>query len=124
MSLTQDFSDANYIITGFQAGHVLINNEPHSQSLIICSDALITAWDVTHINQLNDENLASIIKLQPEIVLFGTGDRAIFPDAKIIAYFAQHKIGLESMATHAASRTYGILTSEGRRAAAALIFPD
>lgn len=102
---------------------MLINNEPHAQSLIICPDELITPWQVTNVNQLNVSNLDAIIKLQPEVVLLGTGNRANFPDAKIIALFAQHGIGLETMNTQAACRTYGILVAEGRRAVAALIFP-
>ena len=103
---------------------MLINNEPHAQSLIICPDELITPWQVTNVNQLNVSNLDAIITLQPEVVLLGTGNRANFPDAKIIALFAQHGIGLETMNTQAACRTYGILVAEGRRAAAALIFPE
>ncbi len=123
MSLTQDFADANYIITGFQADCVLINNEPHSQSLIICPDELISPWPVNDIKQLRDENVITIIKLKPEVILLGTGKQANFPEPEIIAQFAQHGIGLETMNTAAACRTYGILVAEGRRAAAALIFP-
>ena len=124
MSLTQDFADANFIITGYRADCVLINNEPHSQSLIICPDKLIAPWKVTNVNQLHEDNLAAIIKMQPEVVLLGTGHQLILPHPRIIALFVQHKISFEAMNTHAACRTYGILVAERRRAAAALIFPD
>ncbi len=124
MSLTQDFADASYIITGYQADHVLINDEPHMKSLIICPDELITTWDITHVKQLNKDNVNTIIKLKPEIVLLGTGEQAVFPEAKIIALFAKYHIGIETMSTHAACRTYGLITAEGRRAAAGLIFPS
>ena len=124
MSLTQDFSDASFIITGYQTDCVLVNNEPHSQSLVISPNKLITAWEINDIHQLNEENLVSIFNLQPEIVLIGTGNQLIFPEPKILALFAQHEIGLETMNTCAACRTYGILTAEGRKAAAALIFPE
>ncbi len=124
MSLTQDFVDANFIITGYRPGCVLINNEPHSRSLVVCPDKLIAPWEVTSVDQLHEDNLATIINLDPEVVLFGTGDRLILPKPKILALFAQYKIGLETMKTNSACRTYGILIAEGRRTAAAFIFPD
>ena len=124
MNLTQDFASANYIITGFRKGAVLINDEPHSKSLIVCPDTLISPWEVTHVDQLNETSLAGIVKLQPEVVLLGTGDKAIFPEAKIIAMFAQQHIGFEVMNTQAACRTYGVLIAEGRKAAAALIYSE
>ena len=124
MSLTQDFADANFIITGYRADCVLINNEPHSQSLVICPDKLIAPWEVTNVTQLHENNLEAIIKMQPEVVLLGTGHQLILPQPRIIALFAQHRISFEAMNTYAACRTYGILVAERRKAAAALIFPD
>ncbi len=123
MSLIQDFADASFIITGYRPGCVLINNEPHTQSLIVCPDRLITPWEVTSPDELNEGNLATVLNLQPEVVLLGTGDLLIFPKAEIMTLFSQHKIGLETMSTDAACRTYGILVTEGRRTVAALIFP-
>ena len=122
MSLTQDITDANYIITGYQPGCVLINNESYSQSLIVSPNKLITPWKVTDINQLNDTTLMEVFDLEPEVVLLGTGENLLLPDPKILALFSKFKIGLETMNTSAVCRTYGILISEGRRTAAAIIF--
>ena len=92
MDLTQDFSDSGFIITGYRPGRVLINNEPYSRSLIVCPDKLITAWEVTHVQQLDKTSLSVIFDLQPEIVLIGTGEQMILPDGEIIAWFAQQKL--------------------------------
>jgi len=124
ISLTQDFTEASFMITGFQPGCVMINNKAYSQSLVVSSDKLMIPWKVTHVDQLNENNLAAIFKAQPEIVLIGTGDQLIFPEPKILALFAQQKIGLETMNTSAVCRTYGILVAEGRKASAAIIFSD
>ncbi len=123
MDITQDFADSNFVITGYNPGCVLINNEPYTQSLIVNSETLITPWEVTGISDLNESTLATIIKDQPEIVILGTGESLQLPAPKIIALFAQHRIGLEFMNTGAACRTHGILTAEGRKATAAIIFP-
>ena len=124
MDLTQDFSNSDFIITGYQPGHILINNKPYSKSLIICPDKLITTWDVHQIQQLDKPSLSVFLDLQPEVVLIGTGEQMVFPAGEIIAWFAHQKIGFEVMSITAACRTYGILVSEGRRVAAAFIFPD
>lgn len=122
MSLTQDFADADFIITGYQPDCVLINNKRYTQSLVVCPDKLITPWEITSVDQLDEESLITIFNLKPEVVLLGTGEQLILPKPETLAMFAQHEIGLETMNTNAACRTYGILTAERRRAAAAIIF--
>ena len=123
MSLTQDIADASYMITGYDSGCILINNERYTQSLVVYPDKLLSPWDVTDVSKLNADNLAAIFALRPEVVLLGTGDQLALPHPKIIALFSQYRIGLEFMTSPAACRTYGILVSEGRKAAAAIIFP-
>ena len=124
MDITQDFADAKFIITGYKPGCVLINNEPYQQSFITSPESLITPWDVTNIKDLNETTLAHVFKDRPEIMIIGTGETLILPEPKIIALFARHQIGLETMNTSAACRTYGILIAEGRKATAGIIFSE
>ncbi|QMU60680.1 MAG: hypothetical protein GKR92_02800 [Gammaproteobacteria bacterium] len=127
MDITEDIADAKFMITGYKSDCVLINHEPHHKSVIVSPDTLISPWEVTDISQLSETTLASILDNHPEnglpeIVIMGTGETLILPEPKIIALFAQHQIGLETMNTSAACRTYGILVAEGRKATAAIIF--
>ena len=124
MDLIQDFADSSFVITGYQAGCVLVNDKSYSESLIVSPERLITAWGVTSIRQLGKDCFLTILDLQPEIVLVGSNEQGIFPGGEVLAWLARQKIGLECMNMSAACRTYGILVSEGRRVAAALIFPD
>ena len=124
MDLTQDIINANFIITGYQPDYILINHKHYSQSLIVCPDKLVTCWKVTSTEQLNKKSVTTILDLNPEVVLLGTGERLTLPSPKILAMFAQHNIGFEAMNTSAACRTYGILLAEERRVAAAIIFAD
>jgi len=123
MDITEDFANATFTITGYKPGCVLINHNPYQQSLIVSPESLISPWEVTDITHLNETSLASILDNRPEIVIIGTGGTLILPAPKIIALFAQHQIGLETMNTSAACRTYGILVAEGRKATAGIIFP-
>lgn len=123
MDITQDFADAKFIITGYQSDCVFINHEPHKESFIVSPESLIKSWEVTNISHLNATTLASVFKHPPEIMIIGTGETLMLPEPKVIAMFAQHQIGLETMNTSAACRTYGILIAEGRKAAAGIILP-
>ncbi len=124
MDITQDFADAKFMITGYDQDCVMINNAPHYHSVLVSSDTLISPWQVNKISDLNESNLNEIFQQQPEIAIIGTGKNLIFPEPKIIALFSQFGIGLETMNTSAACRTYGILVAEGRKAMAGIIFPN
>lgn len=56
-----------------------------------------------------------------EFVLLGTGARNALPSREVRDGLRQAGIGLEFMDTPTAARIYNLLTSEGRRIAAALI---
>jgi uncharacterized protein len=124
MEITQNIADAKFVITGYEPGCVLINNEPYRQSLIISPESLISPWEAIDVSDLSESTLAPIFASQPEIVLIGTGKKLILPEPRIIALFAHHRIGLETMNTNAACRTYGILVAERRKAMAGIIFPN
>jgi uncharacterized protein len=55
------------------------------------------------------------------VLIFGSGSRIRFPRPAWLAPLAARRIGLETMDTAAACRTYNILAQEGRRVAAALL---
>ena len=53
--------------------------------------------------------------------MFGSGRRNRFPPAAWLKALMARRIGLETMDTQAACRTYNILAQEGRKVAAALL---
>ena len=59
--------------------------------------------------------------LKPELVIFGSGARLRFPPPAFLRSLMDARIGLETMDTLAACRTYNILAGEGRHVIAALI---
>jgi uncharacterized protein len=63
--------------------------------------------------------------LGTELVLFGSGSRLRFPRPEWLRPLINKGIGLETMDTPAACRTYNILAGEGRQVAVALLIePD
>jgi uncharacterized protein len=53
--------------------------------------------------------------------IFGSGLRLRFPQAAWLQGLIERRIGIETMDTQAACRTYNILAGEGRNVAAALL---
>ena len=59
--------------------------------------------------------------LEAEVVIFGSGSRIRFPPPAWLKPLIEKRLGLETMDTQAACRTYNILAGEGRNVIAALL---
>lgn len=68
-----------------------------------------------------DDAPPSLPNHAPQILLIGTGARQHFLPASLIQPLNRLGIGVETMDTQAAARTYNILMNEGRRVVAALL---
>lgn len=107
--------------TGYGMGYVMVNNVRHERSLIVLPDRIVEHWEVADFDALAPEHFEFLLSLQPEIVLLGTGSRLRFPDPRLTQCLAAARVGLETMDTNAACRTYNILMAEGRKVVAALL---
>ena len=67
-------------------------------------------------------HFARLAELRPELVLFGSGARLRFPAPALLKPLIDARIGIETMDTAAACRTYNVLLAEGRSVVAALLF--
>jgi uncharacterized protein len=74
-------------------------------------------------SQLTATDFAALADLPVELVVYGSGARLQFPPPAWLAPLMARRIGLETMDTEAACRTYNILASEGRPVAALLLLP-
>ncbi len=121
MPLAEELITGRNSIQAYQSDQITINERNYPQSLILSATEIISPWPVTHIDELNPGHLQAIVDQKPEVVLLGTGDKQLFPDIEIIAYFAQLGLGLEVMNTGAACRTFNILVAENRQVVAGII---
>jgi uncharacterized protein len=108
------------LIRAFEAGRVLVGERWISGNLIITADKILDRWSATDPSNLELDDLARAIELDPEIILVGTGGVTVLPDVDLMAALAGRAIGLEIMTTPAACRTYNVLVHENRRVVAAL----
>ncbi len=122
MKFSEDNPADGFFIQKYDAGTVIINDRGFDQSLIIAPDQVIEHWQPRSIEALLLEHFDTLLALEPEIAIIGTGKQLVFPPVEVYASLIQQGIGLEIMDTGAACRTYNILMSEGRRVVAGLIF--
>ena len=108
-------------ISGYGPGWVGIGSEKITQSLVIGSRGERFSWACSHFDDLTPRHFNQLAELNTELVIFGSGQRIRFPQAAWIRSLIDRKIGIETMDTQAACRTYNILASEGRNVAVALL---
>ena len=122
MKLQPDKSSAP-LVRAYDAQWLQIDDQRFTQSVVVSS---LTGhhprtWAPATFSELNAAYLQELADEGAELVILGTGRQLRFPPPDWLAPFARRRIGLESMDTAAACRTYNILAGEGRKVLAALL---
>ena len=108
-------------IRGYGPDWIDVDNDRFHTSMVIGSRGERQAWDCLNFEQLQAAHFAPLAILRPELVVFGSGVRLRFPRPEWLQALIEQGIGLETMDTAAACRTYNILAAEGRHVLAALL---
>lgn len=107
-------------VTGHGNGWLAINGERFYQSLLIDWSGQRMTYQDSFEDSLDSPELAKLLQMQPEILLIGCGAQKIHIPTSQLARLNAKNIGIESMDTAAACRTYNVLASENRKVAAFL----
>ncbi len=120
MKFQPDRSDAQ-TIHGYGPDWIGVDGEKHTQSLIVGSSGLLQPWSCSRFEELTPAHFEHLATLDTELIIFGSGNRNRFPNPAWLQPLMARRLGLETMDTAAACRTYNILAGEGRNVVAALI---
>jgi uncharacterized protein len=120
MKLQPDQFDVQ-AITGYGPGWVGVNTEKIAHSVIIGSRGERIDWNAARWEDLGPAHFERLAELKMEVVIFGSGAKIRFPQPSWMRPLVTRGIGLETMDTAAACRTYNILAQEGRHVAVALL---
>lgn len=124
MKLHPDKSDAQNI-RGYGPGWIAVNNDKLFTSLLIGSSGLRLDWECDGFASLNAKHFAVVAEhakaMDAEMVIFGSGHKLRFVQPAWYQGLIAQRIGLETMDTPAACRTYNILAGEGRKVLAAIV---
>jgi len=123
MKLHADKADL-FAITACGTDWVTINGQRHEKSLVLNSSEGVQAWPCNRFDELTAAHFDALLAAQPELVLFGSGTRLRFVRPSLLQGLISQRIGIETMDTAAACRTFNILAGEGRRVTAALLLGD
>ena len=120
MKLQAEKFDAQSI-TGYGPGWLAVDQKTFEHSMIVGAHGLLQEWNCRKFEDLTAEHFAALAQLEAEVIIFGSGSRNRFPPPAWLKPLMDKRLGLESMDTKAACRTYNILAGEGRNVVAALL---
>jgi uncharacterized protein len=111
-------------VTAYGDGWIAINGERHTSSLVLGAAGRVSVWEVNRFEALTEQHFAGLVhegEPAPELVILGSGSRLRFVPPGLLRPLIERRIGVETMDTAAACRTFNILAGEGRRVVAVLL---
>jgi uncharacterized protein len=121
MKFQPDTLSGTNAITRFEGRRLWVGASPHEASVLVPWRGPVLPWPPSAPAALAAAHFEQILALKPELVIYGSGARLVFPPPALARVLFEQRIGLETMDTAAACRTYNVLASEGRSVVAALI---
>jgi len=121
MKFQPDTPSGVNVISRQEPGRVWVGASPFEASVLVPWEGSVVPWEVPAFDALTAAHFERIAALEPELVIFGSGRRLRFVHPSLLRALIDRRIGVETMDTAAACRTYNVLVSERRSAVAALI---
>ena len=108
-------------ITGYGPDWISVNTQKFNSNLIIDPKTGASPWICPSFEALEQGHFDTLLTLEPELILFGSGAQIRFPHARLLQNLYANRVGVEVMDTPAACRTFNFLAAEGRKVVAALL---
>jgi uncharacterized protein len=108
-------------ISRVESDAVWVNGQRFEGSLLVPWQGAVLPWDAADLSSLSALHFEHVLALRPELVIFGSGERLRFIAPALYRGLIEARIGLETMDSGAACRTYNVLAAEGRSVVAALL---
>lgn len=143
MQLQSESNPALNTVTAYGQDFIEINRISYQHAVYFAPEGEIKHWSVKTVSDITASRLSEVAGLNnqkvdpmafldndtapqkpqdaPEVVLVGTGLKQQFLPSQATQALHKLGIGVETMSTQAAARTYNILMAEGRRVIAALL---
>lgn len=121
MKFQPDRLEGVNLVTRHEPGRVWIGEQLHTVGVLIPWRGSVRQWKPSEFDALASDDFEAVLELRPEVVIFGSGPRLRFASPSLYRPLIERRIGIETMDTAAACRTYNVLASEGRAVVAALL---
>lgn len=124
MKFQPDRPEGVNVIHAYTRTSVSVNGQVHTRSLLVPPTGELIDWPVSSLEALTEADFQPILDARPEVLILGTGSTLRFVKPALMRQLMAARIGVETMDTAAACRTYNILVGEGRQVMAALLVGD
>ena len=121
MKFQPDRADGVNLVTRQEPGRIWVNASAYAHSLLVPWQGEVQAWEASSLAQLGAAHFGQLLALRPELVVFGSGRRLRFVAPALYRALIEARVGVETMDTPAACRTFNVLAGEGRSVVAALL---
>jgi uncharacterized protein len=121
VQLTEHPNENQFFVRRADAQTVTVIDRTLGKSFIVAPNRIVEDFPYSDSKTLDKSAIEKILALKPEVVLLGTGERAVFPPQNVLAEFLKRGVGLETMDNAAAARTFNVLVGEGREAVAVFL---
>ena len=120
MKFTLEASTGVNLVRGYSDSEIRIGDLCVGGSCLVTAEQVLTHWGPAEFADLTLAHADTLLALEPEVVIVGTGMTQQFAPLPLRKALAARGIGLEAMQLGAACRTFNVLVQEERRVAAAL----
>ena len=120
MKLHPDASNT-YSIQGYSKEGVVVNGQAQPGAMVLCAVQGPKPWAVEKFEHLVQAHFDELLMLKPELIIFGSGPHLKFPSPSLLQGLIKQGVGVETMDSGAACRTFNVLAGEGRRVVLALL---
>jgi uncharacterized protein len=116
-----DHLDGVNAVSRLERGRIWVHQTPFTDSLLIPWVGQVQPWAARQAADLSATHFEQLLPLQPELVIFGSGDALRFVSPSLYRCLIERRIGIETMDTAAACRTFNVLVHEGRKVVGAFL---
>ncbi len=121
MKFQPDHLDGVNAVSKLEAQRIWVHQTPFTHSIIVPWQGGVLPWAAATPQQLTAEHFHAIAALKPEVVIFGSGAQLKFISPQIYRCLIEQRIGIETMDTAAACRTFNVLVHEARKVVGAFL---
>ena len=124
MKLQPDSVEGINYVQAYTPSSITVNGRVWEGSVLFAAQGDVREWPARSVSELTEALFEQVAALDPELVVLGSGPSLRFAHPSVLRPLMARRIGIETMDTHAACRTYNILAAEGRRVAAVLLLAE
>jgi len=121
MKFQPDHLDGVNAISRLEQGRLWVHGTVFTSSLLVPWRGEVQAWPATTAGDLAPAHFDAIVAFAPELVIFGSGRSHRFVSPQLYRSLIERRIGIETMDTAAACRTFNVLVHEGRKVLGAFL---